>query len=373
MMASREALRTVPASLRRRASRSAPIAGRRMRRVVLPMRMPGMLTGVILALARAIGETAPLITIGASPTSPFLPDGVTSPFTALPIQIFNWVSRPQPAFHVNAAAGIIVLLVLMLLMNGVAIILRTRLPASGSTGDRMSDDSSFNPPPVTETADARRVRRARLARASNARPEGRHDARVPDKQRHRRHRPVGLRQVDVPALPQPHARARPGRARHGPRAARRRQNIYARASTRCASAATSAWSSRSRTRSRRCRSATTCSPASRLNGTKVDDPDAVVERRSPRRPVGRGEGQARSSGVEPVRRPAAAPVHRARLAVEPERHPAGRAVLGARPDRHARIEELFARAPRALHDRHRHPQHAAGRARVRLHGVLLHG
>jgi phosphate transport system permease protein len=86
-----------------------------------------MLTGVILSLARAIGETAPLITIGALTYVAFLPDSIKSAFTALPIQIFNWVSRPQAAFHINAAAGIVVLLGLMLLLNGVAIWLRARL------------------------------------------------------------------------------------------------------------------------------------------------------------------------------------------------------------------------------------------------------
>jgi phosphate transport system permease protein len=98
-----------------------------IRKVVLPMCLPGVLTGVILSLARAIGETAPLITIGALTYVAFLPTSVSSPFTALPIQIFNWVSRPQAGFHVNAAAGIMVLLALMLLLNSTAVILRMRL------------------------------------------------------------------------------------------------------------------------------------------------------------------------------------------------------------------------------------------------------
>jgi phosphate transport system permease protein len=93
---------------------------------VLPMAMPGILTGLILALSRAIGETAPLITIGAITYVPFLPDGLSSPFTVLPIQIFNWVSRPQAEFLRNAAAAILVLLVLLLTMNAVAIWLRDR-------------------------------------------------------------------------------------------------------------------------------------------------------------------------------------------------------------------------------------------------------
>ncbi len=127
VMTSREALRTVPRSLREACFALGADRWQMLRRVVLPMCMPGILTGVILSLARAIGETAPLITIGALAYVAFLPDSLSSPFTALPIQIFNWVSRPQPGFHVDAAAGIVVLLVLMLLMNGTAIWLRTRL------------------------------------------------------------------------------------------------------------------------------------------------------------------------------------------------------------------------------------------------------
>ncbi len=90
------------------------------------MALPGILTGLILALSRAIGETAPLITIGALTYIPFAPDSVWSPFTVLPIQIFNWVSRPQAAFKDNAAAGILVLLALLLTMNAIAIVLRDR-------------------------------------------------------------------------------------------------------------------------------------------------------------------------------------------------------------------------------------------------------
>jgi len=83
-----------------------------------------MLTGVILALSRAIGETAPLIMIGALTFIAFDPSGPSSPFTVLPIQIYNWISRPQAAFAETAAAGIIVLLVVLLTMNAVAIVLR---------------------------------------------------------------------------------------------------------------------------------------------------------------------------------------------------------------------------------------------------------
>ena len=83
-----------------------------------------MLTGIILALSRAIGETAPLIMIGALLFVPFTPSGPGDAFTALPIQIFNWISRPQAGFHTNAAAGIIVLLSVLLGMNAIAIGLR---------------------------------------------------------------------------------------------------------------------------------------------------------------------------------------------------------------------------------------------------------
>jgi phosphate transport system permease protein len=127
IMASREALRTVPRTMREAALALGADRFTVIRKVVLPMCLPGVLTGVILSLARAIGETAPLITIGALTYVAFLPTSVSSPFTALPIQIFNWVSRPQAGFHVNAAAGIMVLLALMLLLNSTAVILRMRL------------------------------------------------------------------------------------------------------------------------------------------------------------------------------------------------------------------------------------------------------
>ncbi|MEW6442747.1 MAG: phosphate ABC transporter permease PstA [bacterium] len=127
IMASREALRSVPHSLREASYALGADRWQAIRQVVLPMSLPGILTGVILSLARAIGETAPLITIGALTYIAFLPDSIHSPFTVLPIQIFNWISRPQAGFHVNAAAGIVVLLALLLLLNGLAIWLRLRL------------------------------------------------------------------------------------------------------------------------------------------------------------------------------------------------------------------------------------------------------
>ncbi len=127
IIASREALRSVPLGIREACYALGATRWQTIRRVVLPMALPGILTGAILATSRAIGETAPLIVVGALAYVTFLPNGPTSPFTALPIQIFNWVSRPQRAFLQNAAAGIIVLLLLMLLLNLAAIVVRSRL------------------------------------------------------------------------------------------------------------------------------------------------------------------------------------------------------------------------------------------------------
>ncbi len=126
ILSTREALRTVPKSLREGSYALGATKWQTIWHQVLPSAMPSLFTGVILALSRAIGETAPLITIGALTYVPFAPDSIWSPFTVLPIQIFDWLSRPQVAFSQNAAAGIIVLLVLLLSMNGVAIFLRDR-------------------------------------------------------------------------------------------------------------------------------------------------------------------------------------------------------------------------------------------------------
>lgn len=126
ILATREALRAVPPSLREASYALGATKWQTIWQVVLPVAMPGILTGVILAISRAIGETAPLITLGALTYVPFVPDSIWSAFTVLPIQIFNWVSRPQAGFAQNAAAGIVVLLVLLLTLNGVAIWLRDR-------------------------------------------------------------------------------------------------------------------------------------------------------------------------------------------------------------------------------------------------------
>jgi phosphate transport system permease protein len=126
IIASREAIRSVPTGIREGALALGATRWQMIRRQILPAAVPGIATGSILALSRAIGETAPLILIGAIVFVPFNPDGLMSQFTALPIQIFNWTSRPQEEFKLLAAAGIIVLLALLLTMNAFAIWLRNR-------------------------------------------------------------------------------------------------------------------------------------------------------------------------------------------------------------------------------------------------------
>ena len=126
ILSTREALRAVPGSIREGSYALGATKWQTIWHQVLPIATPGILTGLILALSRAIGETAPLITMGALTYVSFLPNSLGSPFTVLPIQIFNWTSRPQQDFHANAAAGILVLMALLLTMNAVAIWLRDR-------------------------------------------------------------------------------------------------------------------------------------------------------------------------------------------------------------------------------------------------------
>jgi phosphate transport system permease protein len=126
IIAGREAIKTVPMSIRYAALSLGATRWQTTWSHVLPAAFPGIMTGVILALSRAIGETAPLIMIGALTFVAFTPESPWDEFTALPIQIFNWVSRPQPEFHQLAAAGIIVLLIVLLLMNATAIYIRSK-------------------------------------------------------------------------------------------------------------------------------------------------------------------------------------------------------------------------------------------------------
>ena len=126
IVAASEAVRAVPPSLREGSFALGATRWQVIWHMVIPQAFPGILTGVILAVSRAMGETAPLIAMGALAFVPFTPDSPLSRFTVLPIQIFNWTSRPQEGFRETAAAGIIVLLVILLVMNAGAVILRNR-------------------------------------------------------------------------------------------------------------------------------------------------------------------------------------------------------------------------------------------------------
>ncbi len=137
IMSTREAIRAIPNSIREASYALGSTKWQTVKDHIIPYSMGGILTGIIIGLSRAIGETAPIITIGALTFIAFLPASpVTTefpfisfkwlfdPFTVMPIQVFNWVSRPQPDFHINAAAAGIVLLIMTLLMNGIAIFIR---------------------------------------------------------------------------------------------------------------------------------------------------------------------------------------------------------------------------------------------------------
>jgi phosphate transport system permease protein len=126
IVSAQEAIRAVPSSFREASYAMGATKWTTILRVVLPASLPGILTGSILALSRAIGETAPLVVLGIPLFLAFLPNSVFDEFTALPMQIYNWTSRPQDEFHALAAAGIIVLLALLIVMNSVAIMIRNK-------------------------------------------------------------------------------------------------------------------------------------------------------------------------------------------------------------------------------------------------------
>lgn len=126
IVATREAVRAVPNSLRMASYGLGASKWQTIWNQILPASMGGIFTGVILAISRAVGETAPLIVVGALAYVPFAPSGPMDEFTVLPIQIFNWISRPQHGFAVNAAAAIIILLGITFIMNGIAVYLRNR-------------------------------------------------------------------------------------------------------------------------------------------------------------------------------------------------------------------------------------------------------
>ena len=126
ILASREAIKAVPETYRQAAFALGATKWEVVRSVVLPSAYPGVLTGIILAMSRAIGETAPVIAISALVYLTFVPQNPLDRFTVLPIQIFNWIARPQEDFRGLAAGGIIVLLIVLLSMNALAVFLRNR-------------------------------------------------------------------------------------------------------------------------------------------------------------------------------------------------------------------------------------------------------
>ena len=126
IVATREALKAVPHSIRAASYALGATKWQTIWNQVIPASFGGILTGIILALSRAIGETAPLIVVGALAYVPFAPENPMDEYSVLPIQIFNWISRPQHGFLTNASAGIIILLVITFIMNGIAVYFRNR-------------------------------------------------------------------------------------------------------------------------------------------------------------------------------------------------------------------------------------------------------
>jgi phosphate transport system permease protein len=126
IVASQEAIRAVPNQLREASFGIGATKWQTIVRIVLPAAIPGILTGGILALSRAIGETAPLVVLGMPLFLAFLPRTFLDSMTVLPLQIYNWTGRPQVEFHALAAAGIIVLLVMLIIMNSIAVLIRNK-------------------------------------------------------------------------------------------------------------------------------------------------------------------------------------------------------------------------------------------------------
>lgn len=126
VVASQEAIRAVPASVREASIGMGATKWQTVSRIILPAAIPGIITGIILAISRAIGETAPLVVIGVPTTLLVTPTSVFDSFQAMPMQIYSWVKMPNEEFQYIAAAGIIVLLVILLLMNSVAIFIRNK-------------------------------------------------------------------------------------------------------------------------------------------------------------------------------------------------------------------------------------------------------
>ncbi|MFA9426547.1 phosphate ABC transporter permease PstA [Natronorubrum sp. A-ect3] len=126
IVSTQESLRSVPDSQRQAAYGVGATQWQVIRDVVLPRALPGIMTGTILSLSRAIGETAPILMVGAATSLFVSPDSLTAPFSAMPMMIFEWATLPEPEFQHVAAAGIVVLLTILLLMNAVAILIRNK-------------------------------------------------------------------------------------------------------------------------------------------------------------------------------------------------------------------------------------------------------
>ncbi len=348
---------------------------------VLPSAVPGIMTGTILALSRAIGETAPLLMLGRGRCHLRPAEGAIE--------------------HVHGPAGRD-----LHLREGrrgsPAIDRRRRHPAATHppADDELRRDRDPQPlsdalamKPETEShnmpianaagpaAPAQEAKTMSLGEppqphrrvARRQRPVGpqalglvRHVARRagsvnrhPPQQDHRADRPLGLRQEHAPALLQPHERPDPGRPHGGGDPLRGHGPDRPQTPTPWPSAAASAWSSRSRIPFPKSIYQNVAWGA-RINGYRGRHGRARRDVPAPRGPVGRGQEQAPSPRLRPLRRPAAAPLHRPHARRRARGHPDGRALLGARPDRHREGRGPDGRAEERLHDRDRHPQHAAG-------------
>jgi len=126
IVATREAIKAVPPSLKEASFALGASKWQTISNVVLPSSFGGIITGIILSLSRAIGETAPLIVVGAMAYVPFVPHSLFDAFSVLPMQIFNWTTRPQQGFAVAASAAILILLLITFIMNGIAVYFRNR-------------------------------------------------------------------------------------------------------------------------------------------------------------------------------------------------------------------------------------------------------
>ena len=323
----------------------------------------GMVTGVLLAVARISGETAPLLF--TSLNNQFWSTNLNAPMASLPVVIFQFALSPYKDWQALAWTGalIITLAVLALSITARALVHREdshecrfrRRPYRHQCASRSGRPRRKGHDPQSRFL-LRRLAGAEIDQPAALREQG-----------HRLHRSVGLRQVDLAARAQPHVRPLSAPARHRRGHVRRRQYPVAAAGPQSAARA-----------HRHGVPEADAVPdvdlrEHRLRHQAVRAPAEIRARRprgdlaAARRAVGRGQGQARRQRPEPVRRPAAAPVHRAHRRGAAGGDPVRRAVLGARSDLDRQDRGADRRIDRRLHDRDRHSQHAAGRARIRVH------